>query len=166
MTTTRSVTAATWIRAERVEISPSAHGRLGDADYADAFRVAADGFHPAEQWARSAFEGPSSRQRRLFALAAWRGLLGLRLGPPDSPDHVAGWAIVVNEPGTVVLRTDSWLIDARLVIDGSKSETTMTTLVRYQRRAGHVVWAMAGILHRRLAPRVLVRAARSLARQG
>ncbi len=58
------------------------------------------------------------------------------------------------------------ILGLRPVIDMSDSHTTMTTLVRYERRAARYVWAVAGIAYRALAPKVLARAARSLARQG
>lgn len=145
-----------------VDVVPPTRSRLAGAEYADAFRITANGRHPAEQWARSAFEGGPSAKRRLFGLVVWRGLLGLRLAPFNSSDHVAGWAIVENEPETVVLHAESWLIVARLVIDVADSHTTLTTLMRYVRPEGRAVWAVLGIAHRRLAPRVLAGARRSL----
>lgn len=153
------------VRAERCEVVERTRDLLAEADYADAFRVAADASHQAEQWARSAFEGGPPGTRGLFGLVVWRGMLGLRLGPLDSPDHVAGWEIVENEPERVVLHADSWMLVARLVFDVSDVDATMTTVMRYDRRVAHGVWAVLGIAHRSLAPQVLDRAARSLARQ-
>src|SRR5260221_4627968 len=105
--------------AERLDVSEPARSRLPAADYGDAFRIAADEYHSAERWARRALESGSPLVRRLFALAVWQGALGLRLGPSNSADHVAGWAIVENEPGIIVLRADSWLITGLMAFDVS-----------------------------------------------
>ena len=160
----RPATPVTETRAERVEVGQRALSRLAGADYADAFRVASGDRHPAERWARRAFEGRPSAARRLFVLVAWQGVLGLRLAPPESPGHLAGWAIVENEPAILTLHAESSLMVARMVIDVSDSHTTLTTLLRYERPAARGVWAVAGIAHRTLAPRVLVRVGRSLTR--
>jgi hypothetical protein len=161
---TRPGTLGTEPRAERAEVGPPALSRLAEADYADAFRIASEARLPAEQWARCAFEGGPRGADRLFVLVAWQGVLGLRLAPPDLPGHLAGWAIVENEPKILVLHAESWLMVARMVVDVSDSHTTLTTLLRYKRPAARRMWVMAGIAHRALAPRVLGRAGRSLTR--
>lgn len=148
----------------QVEVGDSARARLPDAHYADAFCVLADGPHPAEEWARRTLEaGPPGRQR-LFALLAWRGALGLRLGPTGSHAHVAGWQVVDDEPGTIVVRADSWMLAACMVFDATDADATMTTLLRYDRPPARAVWTVESIAHRALAGVVLAGAARSLER--
>ncbi len=161
-----SGSAATQMLADRVEVGQRARDRFADADYGDAFRIAADSFHPAEQWARTIFEGGPSGVPGLLVDALLQGLLGMRLGPLDSPDHISGFAIVENEPGTVVLQIDDRLTTSRVVIEASESHATMTTLVRYDRRAARAVWAVVGIAHRKLAAQMLGSAAESLRRKG
>jgi hypothetical protein len=149
--------------AERVNICEPARSRLPGADYGDAFRITADGYHSPEHWARRALESGSPIVRRLFALTVWQGALGLRLGPSNSADHVAGWAIVENEPGIIVLQADSWLITGAMVFDVSDAQATWTTLLSYEAPAARGVWGVLGLAHRRLAPRVLTGASQSLA---
>jgi hypothetical protein len=151
--------------AERVDVGEPARSRLPGADYGDAFRITADAYHSPEHWARRTLESGSPLARRLFALTVWQGTLGLRLGPSDSPDHIAGWAIVENEPGIVVLQADSWLITGLMVFDASDSHATWTTLLNYEAKPASGVWGVLGIAHRRLAPSVLTDARRSLARR-
>jgi hypothetical protein len=148
----------------RVAPDPSARDRLPDADYADAFRVPADGSVAAGAWARRAFEAGPPVVGRIFRAVAWRGLLGMDLGPEGSPAHVAGWTVVVDEPRVLVMHVDSWMLTARLVTETTPTGTTMTTLLRFDRPAGRVAWAAGGPVHRALMPGVLTGAARSLAR--
>jgi hypothetical protein len=145
-----------------LDVAESAHSRLPEADYADAFRVTAEGYHSPERWARRALESGPALQRRLFALTVWQCSLGLRLGPSDSRHHVAGWAIVENEPEILVLRAQSWLITGVMVFEASDSAAIWTTLVEYEARPAGAVWGVIGIGHRRLAPRALNGARRFL----
>src|SRR4249919_1963099 len=113
----------------QVDVARDAGEALPDADYSDAFRTASPSFFTAEDWARAAFEPVPGRtftaQQRV-----WRRVLQLRLGPVASPGHVAGWAIVANDPGRVVLAATSWHLDARLVFEAEPESARVTTLVR------------------------------------
>ena len=111
------------------------------------------------------FGGDSSPRGRLFDLVVARGALGLRLGPAGSPDHIGGWTVASNDPGTTVLHMDSWMLVVRLVIEVSDAHTTLTSLLRYDRRPARRVWAVVGIGHRAMVPVVLGGAARALARE-
>jgi hypothetical protein len=148
--------------AERIGVGEPACSRLPGADYGDAFRVIADGYHSPEHWARRALESGSPLVRRLFALTVWQGALGLRLGPSPSREHVAGWKILENQTGIVVLRADSRLVTGVMVFDVCDARATWTTLLRYQAPPASAVWGVLGIAHRRIAPRVLTGASRSL----
>ena len=154
-------TSKTHTRAERVQVTARARSRLADSDYADAFRILTTTRHTAEQWARRLFESGPAGPRRIFALLAWQGVLGLRLAPPDAPGQIAGWAIVENQDEIIVLHAASRLMVARMVIEVSGSDARFTTLLHYERPAARLIWAVAGNLHRALAPQVLDRADRA-----
>jgi hypothetical protein len=134
-------------------------------DYADSFeiRVGEADSRSAEQFARSALEQAPWPVRWTIRTAHER-LLGLRLGPRSSRDHVLGWQIVLSEPDVVQLGASSPLL-GRGVIVGRRLDprcTRITTFVFYSRPAlGRVVWAIAGPLHRRVAPYLLERAAKA-----
>lgn len=68
---------------------------MTEANYVDAFEVGAPagGVHSPEQWARAALEG-APQPLRLFIVFGWRVVLGFRLGPQASADHILGWRVV------------------------------------------------------------------------
>jgi hypothetical protein len=74
---------------------------LTDPDYVDLFSIttpaAADS--SAEKWARAVLEQASR--------VLWR-LMGLRLGPRHSPDHVQGWKIAARSDNWLRVETASW----------------------------------------------------------
>lgn len=150
---------------QRVTVGASARSALPRSSYGDAFTVRARASHTAEQWARQAFESGPRAQRRLFSLVVWQGLLGLRLSPEGVPGTVAGWDIAVNESGTLVLRADSWMLAASLIVETTPEQATLTTLLRYDRPPARAVWTALSIAHRAVAPGVLAGAAQSLARK-
>ncbi len=149
-------------RAERTDVGAEALGRLPDADYADAFRIASAPGITAEQWARRAFESGPRAARQLFGLIVMQGMLGLRLVAPDSPNVAGLWAIVENEPDILVLHAEGRLMAGRMIVQASAARATLTTLLRYERPAARRVWWVVGNAHRALAPRLLKRARRSL----
>src|SRR5262249_28321080 len=66
--------------------------------------------HSAEEWARAILErAPISRRN---ARRFWR-LIGLRLGPPGSPDHVQGWRIAARHDGWMRLEAASFYLTAQ-----------------------------------------------------
>ena len=139
------------------------HG-VGRIDYADAFEVRlSEPYEPEpEQFVRTAIEKTSAPIRWGMQFA-WRVLLGLRMGPRSSPDHILGWPIVQADAELVHLRASSWLIQGSVV--GRKVEPTravVTTYVTYERpRASRAVWAVVAPLHRRAAGYLMARAALS-----
>lgn len=137
-------------RAKRIEVGPQALSRLPGADYADAFRIRSGTGRTAEQWARRVFESRPSGPRRVFSFIIWQGVLGLRLAPPDSPGHIAGWALAENEPGLLVMHADSRLMVGRMVLEVSGEHVTWTTLLGFERAAARPVWALTGYGHRAL----------------
>jgi hypothetical protein len=136
---------------------------LPEADYSDTFDTEGDTFHPAEAWARAAFEQGSRRDVDAKQLV-WRRLLQLRLGPFEAPDNVAGWHIVENTDRRLVLGAESWHLTARLVFESEESGARVTTRVAYRHLPGRVVWSVVGPIHRRAVPDILEAARRRLAR--
>ncbi|MFH8596636.1 hypothetical protein [Streptomyces rimosus] len=134
------------------------------AHYASAFAAPVAGLPPLspEAWARIVFEGaPVALQRCLYA--AWRGGLGLRLGPRGARRHVLGWPITATGPGSITLEARSPLLTARNVICTGGSLVTWSTFVHVTGRTGRAVWASAAPLHHRTVPLLLKRATREVA---
>jgi hypothetical protein len=127
-------------------------------DYADAFEVeVSEGdTRSPEQVVRAAVDGASSIS---LVIPVHRWVLGFRLGPRSSPDHLFGWRIVTSEPDVVRLEAEGPLM--RGIIVGtrvSKTRAVLTTYVTYvQRGRARVVWTFVGPLHRMIAPRLLKR---------
>jgi hypothetical protein len=129
-------------------------------DYTDSFAaelVPGDHRSP-EQWARAVFEG-APRPVRWFLLAGFKFGLGLRFGPIRSPEHILGWAIVERAQDTVTLQAQSWFLTSRLVLRADGSHRTQSTYVRYDRSIAALLWPPVAILHRRIVPRLVRRAA-------
>ena len=134
-------------------------------DYADAFAIQLsepDG-RSAEELARRALdEAPW-----LVGWAIWlvhSHLLRLRLGPRSSPDHVLGWTIVTSERDVVQLEAVSPVLSHAVIVGRRPDPTSwvVTTRLFYTRPApAHAMWTLVGPLHRRAAPYLLERAARS-----
>jgi hypothetical protein len=150
------------VRAQSVEVSAAARRHLPSADYLDAYRVTAPIHVRAEEWTRRALEGGPEITRRLFALLAWRGVLGMRLAPAGTP-NINGARIVANEPGVMVLAVEGRLLEARLVFEADDAQASFSTLVRYRNPTGRRVWAVARHAHRVIARGCIEQAARSLA---
>jgi hypothetical protein len=134
------------------------------ADYRDRFQVEATGpdDRTAEEWARAALEGMPAALRALV-LFAHRRLLRFELGPLDAADHVLGWRIVSSEHDAVRLAAEGPLIRAVLV--GRRTGAgamVLRTFVHFRRgRLSRATWFVVGPVHRRVAPYLLARAARS-----
>ena len=130
------------------------------ADYVDSCQVSTDGLpaRSAEQWARAALEG-MPRPLHWLVLVGWRVVLGFKLGPRPSPDHILGWRVVANSPEEVVIEAQSGLMTADLLFRVDDSTVTWMTFVRHQRRASRPIWSIVGLLHRRIVPYTLARAA-------
>jgi hypothetical protein len=142
------------VTTTQVDVAADAHAVLPRADYSDSFRVPSRGSFTAEEWARAAFE-PTPGQTFAAQQRVWRAVLQLRFGPVASPDHVAGWAILDNDPGRLVLAARSWHLDARLVFEAEPDAAQVTTLVRYRNPAGRAAWAPIAPLHRHAVPGIL-----------
>ena len=140
---------------------PGGHGY----DYADSFEVVLGqpDTHPAEQWVRTALEDVHPLVRRLIQVAHTR-VLRFELGPYDER-HILGWRIAGSEHDVLQIEASGPLGRGVIVARRSAPTTAVaTTYVFFTRRRSRVIWVFVGPLHRRVAPFLLTRAARTLAR--
>ena len=129
------------------------------ADFACAYAVEirpGDG-RSSEQWARVAWEGASAPMR-WFIVAGWRFVLGLRLGPRNSPDYILGWQIVERRPDETVCRLQSWFLHAYNTFRLDGGRLVWSTLVVYERPIARLVWPPVSLLHRPMVRIALRRA--------
>jgi hypothetical protein len=144
-------------RAGRTQIGEDA------ADYVDVFEVPirpADS-RTAEQALRDALrQNPGA----LGAVMLWvhRHILGFRLGPTSSPEHVIGWSIARSDADELVLAADGPLMHGELDLrrhDGRRA--VLTTRLHYRHRfAPRAVWRVVGPVHRVIAPQLMKHTAR------
>jgi hypothetical protein len=130
-------------------------------DFACAYQVAiAPGDdRSSEHWARAAWEGAPA-PLRWFMVAGWRLVLGLRLGPLHSPDHVLGWPIVTRGPDETGCQLRSGFLEAYNLFRKVDGTLVWSTFVTYERPMARVIWPPASLVHRLLLRVVLRRAAR------
>lgn len=112
----------------------------------------------AEQWAREAWEGASAPVR-WFMLAGWRLVLGLRLGPRSSPDHILGWSITHRSPDETVCQLRSPFLSASNIFRRVDGRLVWSTHVTYDRPIARAIWPPASLLHRLIVRLALRRAA-------
>jgi Protein of unknown function (DUF2867) len=151
-------------RVRRVEIPAAIESGdvLAEPDYSVAFELEiadADAMTP-EQWARATWEGAPGLLRPLLVMG-WALVLGLRLGPRPSPEHVLGWRIATSDSNSIVLQSDSPLIAASNIVLVNDSDVVWVTVVRFERRMARLVWAMATPIHLITIPYLLKRASLS-----
>lgn len=120
--------------------------------------VAPEDNRSSEQWARAAWEGAPAALR-WFMLAGWRFVLGLRLGPRRSADHVLGWQIVARRPDETVCQLRSSFLGAYNTFRLAEGRLVWSTFVTYERPVARLVWPPVSLLHRPLVRFALRRAA-------
>jgi hypothetical protein len=131
---------------------------LATADYQEAFEFASDSGLRPEQWARLILEG-ASRRERLSMLGTWVAL-GVGLAPPGSAGQVLGWRIRRSDQEAVVLGVRALVgLTARIVIRVDGGQVVHAMVVRYDRRLGGRLWALAAPKHRSFLAGLLQRAA-------
>lgn len=149
-------------RAVRATIpSTSAATAAEHANFAYAYEVGvpAGDTRTAEQWARTAWECAPT-PLRWFITAGWRLVLGLRLGPRRSRDHILGWRIVDCHPEEIACQLDSWFLNGYNTFRLTDGHLIWSTFVTYERPIAKVIWPPVSILHRALVRSALRRAAR------
>ncbi|HEX6424761.1 MAG TPA: hypothetical protein VFZ79_14865 [Acidimicrobiales bacterium] len=87
--------------------------------------------------------------------------MGLRLGPPQSPDHVQGWRIAARGDTWLRLETASWYVTAQAVCLVEEGRVSISLSLRHDRPVGALVWALVSGPHQRAVP-VMLRQAVSL----
>ena len=113
-------------------------------DYADAFELRLEGPERSspEEWLRAGLQATPTWIKRV---AGHKG------------DGLGSARVVRSDAETVVLEESDSLMDTVLV--GRNLEPgvrVLTTILRFRRRRlARAVWAVVGILHRRVAPRVV-----------
>lgn len=136
---------------------------LASPDYVDLFTAwtseATD--RSPEQWARAVLEeAPLSGQN---ARALWR-LMGLRLGPRHSPDHVQGWKIAAHGDNWIRVETASWYMTAQAVCLVEEGQVSISLSLHYDHAVAVLVWALVSGPHQRAVPVMLSQAVRLVER--
>lgn len=129
---------------------------FADPDYVDLFTtttpIATD--KSAEEWTRAILDA-GGRNARLL----WR-LMGLRLGPLHSPDHVQGWRIAGRGDNWLRVETASWYLTGEAVCLVEEGQVSLSLSLRYDRPVGALVWALVSGFHQRGVPVMLRHAVR------
>lgn len=137
-------------------------GNSAKHDFACAYETAInpeDG-RSSEEWARAAWEDAPA-PLRWFMVAGWRFVLGLRLGPQSSPDHILGWQIFERDPNTTACQLHSGFLAAVNIFHRAEGRFTWSTFVTYDRPIARVVWPPVSVIHRLLVRLALRRVANS-----
>ncbi|HZS79281.1 MAG TPA: DUF2867 domain-containing protein [Ktedonobacteraceae bacterium] len=144
------------IRMHRVAVVVQTPAANNSTDYRVTFEVPISKMdtRTAEQWVRAIFED-APRPVRWFLLLGWRGVLGLRLGPRASPDHILGWQIVSRDPREVRLELHSALMKFQQTWHLSNSTAVWSTIVSYKKPLARPLWAVVGVIHRQMVPYLL-----------
>src|SRR5262245_59361419 len=135
---------------------------FAEPDHVDLFTTPAPGAldHTPEEWARAVLEQAPVSQRN--ARRFWR-MLGLRLGPPGSPDHVQGWRIAARGDGWLRIETGSWYMSAQAVFLVEPAQVSLSLSLRFDRPPAALVWRFVAGPHARAVPVMLRQGAELLA---
>jgi hypothetical protein len=123
-------------------------------DYVDLYTIEARaaGDHSPEEWARALLERAALSQRHARRL--WR-LMGLRLGPGGSPDHVAGWTIAARADDWIRLETGLWYATAQALCLVGDNQVRVSLFLRYDHPVARLVWRVVSGPHQRAVPVML-----------
>jgi hypothetical protein len=135
-------------------------GGVADPDYLDLFTATTDeaSENPAEEWARIVLERVMPGYLRLGVFVVQRLLLGLRLGPRRSPDHIAGWKIADRGDSWVRIEAASWMVTGSIVLKVDEARLSLATFFRYDRRIAALVWPPMSLAHRKAGLTLMRRA--------
>jgi hypothetical protein len=155
-----AVTEATR-RVRRTAVTNDVAASDQAADFVCAYEVdiASGDERSAELWAREAWEGASA-PLQWFMLAGWRFVLGLRLGPRSSSEHILGWSITRRSPDETVCQLRSRFLSASNIFRRVNGRLVWSTHVTYYRPIARVIWLPVSLLHRPIVRIALRRAAR------
>jgi len=129
-------------------------------DYADAFEIdrSPSDTRNAETWARNGFDKLPLKSRK-SGMLAHRYLLGFRLGPWSSSDHIFGWHIAESKPDVLHLEAKGKIMEGHMVWRLKDDRLVMSTFLKYNIPLAAGIWAFAGRIHRSSAPGLLSLAA-------
>ena len=155
---------STTVGLEHVPVAIRHVASLPGPDYVDRFTATTTAARERspEEWARAALEdSPTGRS----APIVWR-LLGLRLGPTPSPDHVQGWRIADRGDDWIRVETKSWYMTAHGVVHVDDTHVSLTLFLRYDHPVAALIWAPVSVIHRRGAPVMLHQAVKAYVSRG
>ncbi len=116
-------------------------------DYADSFELRLEGPEccSPEEWLRAGVEATPAWIKRLAG----------------QPDGLASARVVASDAHVVVMEASDPLMDTVLIgRNAGPDRRVLTTLLRFRRpRLATAVWAFVGVLHRRMAPRIVASSA-------
>ena len=138
-------------------------GRIAPPDYIDCFTIAVPHAtdETPERWLRAIMEEGALARRNARRL--WR-LLGLRLGPRGSREHVQGWKITAREHDWHRVETASWYLTAQAVCLVEDEQVSLSLSLRYDNRlAAALVWRFIAGRHQRAVPVMLRQAVKAVA---
>jgi len=137
--------------------------RLSRIDYEDAFVVEAGPEHrdwSGEEWARAMIEGAPAEVRRSLRLG-WT-LLGLKLGPAGSPEHVLGWELEHSGEDHALLVAGSRIgMPGELMLKPEGDRLLFCTFIQQGNPLAKIVWWPVEGRHRQVVPSLMGRAARA-----
>ena len=135
---------------------------LSRYDYADLFAITIhDGAErSAEDRMRAALGRAPIPLRALVSFVQGR-ILGLRLGPWLSPDHVLGWRVADRGDDWFRMEADSWLLTGHVVCQIADGEYSIAAFVRYHHRLAALIWPLVTPIHRYVG-RTLLRSAATM----
>jgi len=142
-----------WLPAEARALST-----LSRIDYVDAFTVTGAAARTPQQWLSATVQEAPRRVRRRLVLG-WTAL-GLKLGPPWSPNRVLGWKVEHSDPAFVLLVADSWLgFRGQLLFRGEPDGLLFATFVEQTNPGARALWGVITPHHRRVVRSLLAHAA-------
>jgi hypothetical protein len=150
-TTTETITTA--VGVDSVPTPIQRLSTLARIDYVDSYRATTTRARERspEQWARVVLEDTAvGRQAR----RVWQ-LLGLRMGPRNSPDYVQGWRIAARGDDWIRAETNSWWASAQVVCRVESTHLSLSVFLRYDHPLGRLIWAPVSVMHRRAVPVLL-----------
>ncbi len=153
--TQRDSAVSKWVALPAVPKSVRPHTTIAEPDYVDLFTLTTPRAqtYSAEEWTRTVLEAAPLARRSARAL--WR-VIGLRLGPNGSPEHVQGWRIAAGGDGWLRLETASWYLTAQAVCLLEEDSVSLSLVLHYDRSpVAELVWAFVAGPHQRAVPVML-----------
>jgi hypothetical protein len=152
-------TVSSFIGAEKVPSTIRNLASFARPNYMDCFVMETlHSENSPEVWARAILEKSSlSPDARLL----WT-LMGLRMGPPHSSDHVQGWLMDRQDDHWLRLETSSWYLSASVVFLVEPGRVSASLSLQYDSPVAPFIWATVSHQHQKAVPVMMRQAARFL----